>query len=298
MENLRAPGSQAFLLRAKIKVSNGKGASQEGEYGLNWWSGERWQESLKIGEFGRGREGVKDGYWQSRLEDFQPEGIFDFDRALNLADTLKLGVEEYWGKVSTDKNHGDPLSCVAVNWKKNLARTLCFEQSTGKLAHVKIGFSPLNGGGRTIDYSDFMPLGEKQFPGKITITAKDGETVEISVTKLAPLTSPAPADVAKGANSEFWRACDDAVEPTLDTQVQPKYPDESKWNHEQGQVTMYMRIEADGTVSHLRVLSSPFPRLSQGSMDAVSRWKYKPAKCGDTPIPRETMTTVIYTLGD
>jgi len=298
MENLRAPGSQAFLLRAKIKVSSGKGASQEGEYGLNWWSGERWQESLKIGEFGRGREGVKDGYWQSRLEDFQPEGIFDFDRALNLADTLKLGVDEYWGKVSTDKNHGDPLSCVTVNWKKNLTRTLCFEQSTGKLAHVKIGFSPLNGGGRTIDYSDFMPLGEKQFPGKITITAKDGETVEISVTKLAPLTSPAPADVAKGANSEFWRACDDAVEPTLDSQVQPKYPDESKWNHEQGQVTMYMRIEADGTVSHLRVLSSPFPRLSQGSMDAVSRWKYKPAKCGDTPIPRETMTTVIYTLGD
>ena len=112
MENLRAPGSQAFLLRAKIKVSNGKGASQEGEYGLNWWSGERWQESLKIGDFGRGREGVKDGYWQSRLEDFQPEGIFDFDRALNLADTLKLGVEEYWGKVSTDKNHGDPLSCA------------------------------------------------------------------------------------------------------------------------------------------------------------------------------------------
>lgn len=296
LEDLRLDGAKPFLMRATVTVSEKKGAPSEGEYGLNWWATDRWQERVKFADFGRGREGVKGGYWQSRPTDFQPEAIFNMDRALDPIGELRLNPNEMWGKVSEDKNHGDALSCVAVNWKKELTRTLCFEQSSGKLVRIKYGGAALSS---TIEYSEFTAFGEKQFPGKIVMSAKDEPTVEVSVSKLAALTAPAPADVAKVSNSEFWAQCDGETpaQSRLIKQVQPKYPDESKSNHEQGSVKMYIKIEADGSVTHLRVLSSPAQRLAQAAADAVSQWRYTPTTCSSTPVATESLVTVVFTLG-
>jgi TonB family protein len=296
MENLRGDGGKPFLFRATVTIQRGKQQSA-GEYGLNWWSGERWQETVKLADFGRGREGVQGGYWQSRTVDYQPEAIFDMDLALDPAAILRLGSNEAIVKLSEDKNHGNALSCVGIG-KKQIWKTLCFEQSSGRLVRVQMGIPDE----RTIEYSDFKSLldfspdGGKQFPGTITVAHKVGDPLKISVTKISSLTTAAP-DVAKGPQSEFWLGCEDASVPIVDKQTFPRYPQDSKLNHEQGVVVLFARIEADGSVTHLKPLSNSPALLTQSAMDAVSQWKYKPALCGGTPVPREITVSVTYTLG-
>jgi outer membrane biosynthesis protein TonB len=62
--------------------------------------------------------------------------------------------------------------------------------------------------------------------------------------------------------------------------------------HEQGIVTIYARIEPDGTIPNLRTLGTPSPSLEQATKEAVSQWKYKPRVCGGAPVVDEL---VIYT---
>jgi TonB family protein len=62
-------------------------------------------------------------------------------------------------------------------------------------------------------------------------------------------------------------------------------------------VSLYLRIETDGSVSHLTILQAPSPALGQASVDAVKHWKYKPRTCGGVPATDETVLQVTYTLG-
>jgi TonB family protein len=286
-------------LRATVTMEMGK-KQTAGEYGLNWWSPERWQESVKFGDFGRGREGVQGGYWQSRVTDYQPEAIFAMDRVLDPAALLRLGPDEVVLKTSTDKNHGNPLACVDVGKNdkpKYPNRKLCFDEASGKLVRAELHGPVLLAGVGTVEYSDFVALGEKQFPTKIKLTRKDGASMDIAISKFAALTGQPPA-VTKNDKSEFWGWCEDMAFPALDKQTAiPVYPEQSKANHEQGEVKMYARIAVDGSLGHLTVLESPSQLLSQSAVNAVSQWKYKPATCGDKAVETEIVVEVIFTLG-
>jgi TonB family protein len=97
--------------------------------------------------------------------------------------------------------------------------------------------------------------------------------------------------------SELWQDGRDATPSEIAQQTPPRYPQESKERHEQGVVTVYARIEADGSVSHLKALQIPYPALAQATIDAVGRWKYKPRTCGGTPVREEKIIQVSYALG-
>lgn len=66
----------------------------------------------------------------------------------------------------------------------------------------------------------------------------------------------------------------------------PRYPSLSRRMGEQGRVLLDVHIQPDGTVGEIRLKkSSGFSRLDEAAIDAVRRWRYVPAKRGDTPIP-------------
>jgi TonB family protein len=77
--------------------------------------------------------------------------------------------------------------------------------------------------------------------------------------------------------------------------VAPRYPDEAKDKRIQGIVILEAIIDAEGNVTHVRVLRS-IPALDQAAIDAVKQWKYEPTLMDGVPVPIVMTVTVGFAL--
>ncbi len=79
----------------------------------------------------------------------------------------------------------------------------------------------------------------------------------------------------------------------------PPYPAVSRRMGEEGVVVLSVMIEADGTVSDVRVKrSSGFPRLDASALETVRRWQYVPAKRNGFPVAYRYVQPVRFSLDD
>ena len=79
----------------------------------------------------------------------------------------------------------------------------------------------------------------------------------------------------------------------------PPYPAVSRRMGEEGVVVLSVMIEADGTVSDVRVKrSSGFPRLDASALDTVRHWQYVPAKRNGFPVAYRYAQPVRFSLDD
>ena len=79
------------------------------------------------------------------------------------------------------------------------------------------------------------------------------------------------------------------------TFVQPIYPPQAKADKVQGAVVLSARIEKDGTVKILKVVSGPEP-LRKSAVDAVSQWTYKPYLMNGKPVAVDTTMTINFSI--
>jgi TonB family protein len=297
LEDLQSEPLAPLVIKAQLSAAFSKG-TVAGEYTLTWWAPNRWNELLTLADFRRAREGVTGGYTQVRSLDYQPPIIFDVDKVFDVPSLLRLSPEESLKKIHKRKIDGVELSCVPVYLKDYQNRELCFDPSNGLLVHAEVKpYGTREDARHSIDYAAFKSLGDRRFPSKMSVSRHDGYSIDVLVTQLDPLGAPLAAAAAVDPRSELWQDCRDAIPSEIAQQTPPTYPQESKQRHEQGVVTVYAWIEADGSVSHLKTLQVSYPALAQATVDAVGRWKYKPRTCGDIPVREEKIIQISYTLG-
>lgn len=66
---------------------------------------------------------------------------------------------------------------------------------------------------------------------------------------------------------------------------QPPYPPMSRKMREQGRVILRVLIAVDGTARQVDIkVSSGYKRLDESALNTVRRWRFVPARRGDTPI--------------
>lgn len=79
----------------------------------------------------------------------------------------------------------------------------------------------------------------------------------------------------------------------------PAYPPASRRGGEQGQVLLRVAVAADGSAQAVQVIAgSGFSRLDQAALEAVRRWKFVPAKRGDTPVDGVVRVPINFSLED
>jgi len=83
--------------------------------------------------------------------------------------------------------------------------------------------------------------------------------------------------------------------PRLLTSVQPVYPPMAKRQGVEGDVTIEATIDATGQVGGMKVVSGSVA-LQQAAMDAMSMWKYEPAKLNGQPVPMQTRVIIRFKL--
>ncbi len=77
--------------------------------------------------------------------------------------------------------------------------------------------------------------------------------------------------------------------------VDPVYPVQAQQANIQGSVVLQARIDKDGNVQSVQVVSGP-AILTKAALEAVKQWRFKPHYEGDQVAPTETRITVNFTI--
>jgi protein TonB len=77
--------------------------------------------------------------------------------------------------------------------------------------------------------------------------------------------------------------------------VAPQYPPLAQAAHREGVVILEAVIDADGSVTSVKVLRS-IPLLDDAAVKAVQAWRFTPAKLNGQAVPVVMTVTVNFTL--
>jgi TonB family protein len=86
-----------------------------------------------------------------------------------------------------------------------------------------------------------------------------------------------------------------AIPAKLLRTVQAQYPAMARQIRAEGEVLLYVEVDAAGNVSDAKALSGP-PVLRAAAIEAVRHWKYQPATFGDKPIASRDSVKVDFHL--
>jgi len=81
------------------------------------------------------------------------------------------------------------------------------------------------------------------------------------------------------------------TQPEILEEVKIPYPPEAKREFIEGSVVVLLTIDVDGTVSAAKVLSGPGHGLNEAAVEALKRFRFRPASKGGKP----TATQITYT---
>jgi len=87
-----------------------------------------------------------------------------------------------------------------------------------------------------------------------------------------------------------------ATPPVVIYKVEPDYADEARKAHLQGTVLVAVDIDEQGRVSRVRVLQPLGLGLDEKAVDAVQRWRFRPALKDGKPVPYPAAIEVRFQL--
>ena len=87
-----------------------------------------------------------------------------------------------------------------------------------------------------------------------------------------------------------------ATPPRATFSPSPEYSSEARSAHYQGVCVLSLIVETNGHASHIRVASSLGMGLDEKAIEAVKRWKFKPAMQNGKPIPVQVAVEVAFHL--
>ncbi len=130
----------------------------------------------------------------------------------------------------------------------------------------------------------------------------------ISNTDNRDKTAPNPNDIssssdALGSGNEQMSGQGSIFSPRVDANhannPKPPYPLTSRRMGEEGTVILAVHVLASGKVDKILLKkSSGYPRLDKAAMTGVQKWRYIPAKKGNTPIDYWHTQAIRFSLND
>ncbi len=123
---------------------------------------------------------------------------------------------------------------------------------------------------------------------------------DLQVANLAPATTPEapPAEGAEAETESSVRAAAEEEPATLVSKVEPRYPESARRSGVEGTVLLDATIDETGAVRDLQVLRGLPLGLSEAAVEAVSRWKYRPARGRGVPVTSHKTIRIVFRLGE
>jgi TonB family protein len=84
--------------------------------------------------------------------------------------------------------------------------------------------------------------------------------------------------------------------PKVIKQERPNYPLSLRATGQQGEVTMRFTVDENGDVKNARVVRSNHPDFEEPALEAVSKWKFKPAMARGKPVEMSMQIPIVFNL--
>jgi TonB family protein len=291
-EILWTKGTPPTLMSATLQLRGGKNGPVGGEYSFYWASPSQWREELKLGTYYRTRVGGEKGYWQASNLEYQPEIVFEFDKLLSVKGALRFAEHENLTKVHVRREGAVLQDCSDVKGKFGRVSTLCFDDSTGELLSVDYRQNLL--GISRIEYSFFKTVDGKSIPFVIHGFHGREPTLVMTITKVEPMPEHDAGLFQLPGSSQFWPSCDGVIDPEPVHMVLPDAGGPVEFTKS---VTLYLLVGTDGLPSRIAVIDGGDPELDRAAIKAARQWRYKPAMCGNSPVPAEISTILTVSVG-
>ncbi|HEV8423443.1 MAG TPA: energy transducer TonB [Chthoniobacterales bacterium] len=300
LSDIRKAGS-AFHLQAKVTLFGAGDQHVDGTLNLWWISATKWREELRLPGYVRVRVGGDHKYWVQRNAPFEISIVERIDELVNIAARLLVRSDEHIGDPRRKTENGTARDCVDITRNPTDSRALCFDAASGALVldeRSQPGLPPIIQSIETsrIEYADYQAWQGHLYPHAATAYSGTAEAIQVHVDLLGPvnITDLKAFDPPSGAQE--WDVCDAPQPPVPLQRTQPAYPDSAKTNGEMGIVQVYVEIETDGSLSHMAVVTPPRAEFDKPTLDAMAKWRYKPAMCNGTPQRMHTTITTAYGL--
>lgn len=85
-------------------------------------------------------------------------------------------------------------------------------------------------------------------------------------------------------------------QPQVIYKVEPEYSEDARKVHFQGTVLLAIEVDANGLPSNIRVVHSLGLGLDERAMQAVAKWRFRPAMSGDHAVPAPALIEVSFHL--
>ena len=286
-------------VRAELQLLGAKDTLVQGDYDFEWLSPSQWKEVIRAGSYVRVRVGDSKGYWQKSSLNHQPNIIFDLDELLHIKGVLKIGPKQALTKPKKHEKDGVRESCSAIWLQGSVNRVLCFDEANGALISIEYPrFNGLSPDISNIEFGAFNFVAGKLVPYEARAMRGRKVIASVKILEVSKISGENSGRFTIPENAEYWGHCDDMRNPELVEKVLPKYSPSARRNHEEGRVSLYAVIEADGSLSNITLLNQATPSLEAATLAAVRHWRYKPAACGQMPIRLETRITTEFRISD
>lgn len=193
---------------------------------------------------------------------------------------------EYWRPEKIDDRDLGSLvaRCMETNPDATGGKSLlCFDKDTGAIAAEVL---PLQVRDRIVDYTceyrDYGKFGEKVFPRVARCFEGPRPTFEETLLELSAEPSLDPALFAPLVGGTESVNCQEVPRPP--TPVYTPRPVPPRIENPKNPVVIRLIVGTDGKPHDLRVVGSVDKAFDNAAMEAVRRWRFKPATCDGEPV--------------
>ena len=260
-----------------------------GHMSLHWAAKDRWRSEIVMGDFKQIR--VRDGEMEYTLRNlpFEPLPTRRLSSLLHFA----TGLGDFAVKKEKHRNDaGQATTCFSAEQKGfRVKEELCVADAAGTLL-TRSSEIPPDERDRILlaDYADFAGY---EFPRNLVLEENGSKVVKVNVTRLAAaafddtlLKPPAGAIVR--------RQCEGKKRPIPVKTPDPTYPRAASANNLQGDVTVAMSVQPDGSVGDIYLIGRAALDMDEVTMKSLKSWRFKPAMCGTEAVADDIQVVVSF----
>ncbi len=263
----------------------------QGHLTLKWQANDRWWRRVVMGDFEQIEIRNGDRQYTSRNLSFTPPRIGELIRLLQFAE----GSEKLLAKKRKERtSNGIEMVCIRVEGPiKGSAHDVCVNSVSRDILSDE--WNGLPDERRMEQYSDYFDFGVHRYPRKLQLLVNGITVITANVDSLTTADFDQALLVAPRGAIER-RQCADMKTAVPVRTPDPMYPTPARDNKLMGDTTVAMTVQADGSVSDVRLAGSATRSMDDATVRTLKSWRFKPAMCGSEPVVSDLEVVVSFRL--
>ena len=294
LSDIRSPSAPAFRLIVTFSFVGNDLATTHGTYTEIRVSQNQWRREIVIGDLRQVDVGGVGKHWILHPDGFPSQA----SRLPAMMTPIPAASSHFDFASITETSASDVVAECAFTKPAtdNLKSAFCFDKKGGVLLEKAFPERrPRNLVSASCEYGSFQKFGDYWFPHEAVCFEDRHKTIEARVVDLLAEPSPDPLLFTAPSGAIELSLCSDEMKPPVAVSMPRAVPPfVSRGEADRVTVTLSLVVDTKGKPQNVRVLRPERKNYDDAALDAVRRWRFKPATCAGTPMSTEVNVVVDF----